>query len=73
MAKPFSLMTETERAENRRRLALGLPADFVDEQDAAKMTDAEYEAAKAQMGVESEASARRRATRAFIETLQEQK
>ncbi|HQT86804.1 hypothetical protein [Acidiphilium rubrum] len=64
-------MSDTERAENRRRLALGLPADWTEETDASRMTDAEYEAAKARLAVEGEASARRRATRAFIETLKE--
>lgn len=71
MAKPFSKMTETEKAENRRRLALGLPADWIEETDANRMTDAEFEAAKARMGVEGEASARRRAGRAFIESMKE--
>ena len=45
LSKPFSTMTEQEKHVNRERLRHGLSADWIEETDAMKMTDAERRAA----------------------------
>ncbi|HQT74941.1 MAG TPA: hypothetical protein PLX84_13470 [Acidiphilium sp.] len=72
MAKPFSAMTETEKAENRRRLARGLPANF-EEKSALAMTPEEYAAAKAMMSVDAEVTSRRKAEAAYVAVLKGRK
>lgn len=52
LSKSFSAMTEREKQVNRERLRHGLPADWVEEADATKMTDAEYRAALEEMARE---------------------